>query len=148
MCQSHTGRLTGLWFLPKPAFGLNTNDDDIYIYSLGAKGLIKYSPIPNLDSSFCLYHRIQTKYETHHDVCEVSSGDKMATASNSPVDISVTFYLNYPVRVQGLTLGYCDLPLYFFLSGCYIWHIRETLTGMHFDIVNVWEATPCWRKQT
>ena len=24
MCQSHTGRLTGLWFLPKPAFGLNT----------------------------------------------------------------------------------------------------------------------------
>ena len=28
------GRLTGLWFLPKPAFGLNTNDDDddIYIY--------------------------------------------------------------------------------------------------------------------
>ena len=28
MCQSHTGRLTGLWFLPKPAFGLNTNDDD------------------------------------------------------------------------------------------------------------------------
>ena len=36
MCQSHTGRLTGLWFLPKPAFGLNTNDDDdddIYIYA-------------------------------------------------------------------------------------------------------------------
>ena len=34
MCQSHTGRLTGLWFLPKPAFGLNTNDDDdICIYS-------------------------------------------------------------------------------------------------------------------
>ena len=32
MCQSHTGRLTGLWFLPKPAFGLNTTDDDIYIY--------------------------------------------------------------------------------------------------------------------
>ena len=28
MCQSHTGRLTGLWFLPKPAVGLNTNDDD------------------------------------------------------------------------------------------------------------------------
>ena len=28
MCQSHTGRLTGLWFLPKLAFGLNTNDDD------------------------------------------------------------------------------------------------------------------------
>ena len=28
MCQSHTGRLTGLWFLPKPAFGLNTDDDD------------------------------------------------------------------------------------------------------------------------
>ena len=28
MCQSHTGRLTGLWFLSKPAFGLNTNDDD------------------------------------------------------------------------------------------------------------------------
>ena len=32
MCQSHTGRLTGLWFLPKPAFGLNTNDDDDDIY--------------------------------------------------------------------------------------------------------------------
>ena len=28
MCQSHAGRLTGLWFLPEPAFGLNTNDDD------------------------------------------------------------------------------------------------------------------------
>ena len=28
MCQSHTGRLTGLWFLPKLAFGLNTNDGD------------------------------------------------------------------------------------------------------------------------
>ena len=28
MCQSHTGRLTGLWFLPKPAFELNANDDD------------------------------------------------------------------------------------------------------------------------
>ena len=28
MCQSHTGHLTGLWFLPKPAFALNTNDDD------------------------------------------------------------------------------------------------------------------------
>jgi hypothetical protein len=24
-CQSHTGRLTGLWFLPKPAQGLNIN---------------------------------------------------------------------------------------------------------------------------
>ena len=33
MCQSHTGRLTGLWFLPKPAFGLNTNDDDIVLSS-------------------------------------------------------------------------------------------------------------------
>ena len=28
MCQSHTGRLTGLWFLPKPAFGLNTNNNN------------------------------------------------------------------------------------------------------------------------
>ena len=33
MCQSHTGRLTGLWFLPKPALGLNTNDDDDLIGS-------------------------------------------------------------------------------------------------------------------
>jgi hypothetical protein len=24
-CQSHFGRLTELWFLPKPAHGLNTN---------------------------------------------------------------------------------------------------------------------------
>jgi hypothetical protein len=24
-CESVTGRLTGLWFLPKPAQGLNTN---------------------------------------------------------------------------------------------------------------------------
>ena len=29
MYQSHTGRLAGLWFLPKPAFRLNTNDDDV-----------------------------------------------------------------------------------------------------------------------
>jgi hypothetical protein len=28
VCQSHTGRLTGLWFLPKLAQRLNTNDDD------------------------------------------------------------------------------------------------------------------------
>ena len=28
MCQSHTGRLTGLWFLPKPAFGLNTTTNN------------------------------------------------------------------------------------------------------------------------
>ena len=33
MCQSHTGRLTGLWFLPKPAFGLNTDDDDDLVYA-------------------------------------------------------------------------------------------------------------------
>jgi hypothetical protein len=25
-CQSHTGRLTGLWFLLTPAQGLNTNE--------------------------------------------------------------------------------------------------------------------------
>ena len=35
MCQSHTGRLTGLWFLPKPTFGLNTNGD-------GLEGIIRY----------------------------------------------------------------------------------------------------------
>ena len=35
MCQSHTGRLTGLWFLLKPAFGLNTNDDDYEYYTNG-----------------------------------------------------------------------------------------------------------------
>jgi hypothetical protein len=29
--QSHTGRLTGLWFLPKPAQGLNTNQSIIYV---------------------------------------------------------------------------------------------------------------------
>ena len=37
MCQSRTGRLTGLWFLPKPAFGLNTNNDDdpiLYMFHL------------------------------------------------------------------------------------------------------------------
>jgi hypothetical protein len=26
--QSHTGRLTGLWFLPKLAQGLNNNNND------------------------------------------------------------------------------------------------------------------------
>ena len=45
MYQSHTGRLTGLWFLPKPAFGLNTNDD-IYItknYTRTLQCQIKFS---------------------------------------------------------------------------------------------------------
>ena len=28
VCQSHTGRLTGLWFLPYPAFGLNTTTNN------------------------------------------------------------------------------------------------------------------------
>ena len=49
MCQSHTGRLTGLWFLPKPAFGLNTNDDDddtlyVYIYIQGVQIPVTKSP--------------------------------------------------------------------------------------------------------
>jgi len=26
VCQSHTGHMTGLWFLPSPAFKLNTNE--------------------------------------------------------------------------------------------------------------------------
>jgi len=26
VCQNHTGRVTGLWFLPSPAFRLNTNE--------------------------------------------------------------------------------------------------------------------------
>jgi len=29
--QSHTGRLTGLWFLPKLFHELNTNNNNIYI---------------------------------------------------------------------------------------------------------------------
>ena len=33
--------LTGLWFLPKPAFGLNTNDDDDEYKGQGSK-LIQY----------------------------------------------------------------------------------------------------------
>jgi hypothetical protein len=32
-CQSHTGRLTRLWFLPKLAQGLNTNQSIIQLYS-------------------------------------------------------------------------------------------------------------------
>ena len=33
-CQSHTGRLTGLWFLPKLAQGLNTNNNNnIYTHT-------------------------------------------------------------------------------------------------------------------
>jgi hypothetical protein len=28
--QSHTGRLTGLWFLPKLAQGLNTNNNNVH----------------------------------------------------------------------------------------------------------------------
>ena len=38
MCQSHTGRLTGLWFLSKPAFGLNTNDDESLLMPLFGQG--------------------------------------------------------------------------------------------------------------
>ena len=45
VCQSHTGRLTGLWFLPKPAFGLNTNDDDILIF--------KFLDSTLVDKKFC-----------------------------------------------------------------------------------------------
>ena len=28
VCQSHTGHMTGLWFLPTRPLRLNTNDDD------------------------------------------------------------------------------------------------------------------------
>ena len=28
VCQSHTGHMTGLWFLPTRLLRLNTNDDD------------------------------------------------------------------------------------------------------------------------
>ena len=28
VCQSHTGHMTGLWFLPAQPLRLNTNDDD------------------------------------------------------------------------------------------------------------------------
>jgi hypothetical protein len=31
--QSHTGRLTGLWVLPKPAQRLNTNDDHVLAHT-------------------------------------------------------------------------------------------------------------------
>ena len=45
MCQSHTGRLTGLWFLPKPAFGLNTNDDDESLVLLGLLFIEDYNAL-------------------------------------------------------------------------------------------------------
>jgi hypothetical protein len=32
--QSHTGRLTGPWFMPKLDLGLNTNNDKKYVISL------------------------------------------------------------------------------------------------------------------
>jgi hypothetical protein len=32
--QSHTGRLTGLWFLPKLAQGLNTNNTNVCVQAL------------------------------------------------------------------------------------------------------------------
>jgi hypothetical protein len=31
-CQSHAGRLTVLWFLPKPTQGLNNNNNNYYYY--------------------------------------------------------------------------------------------------------------------
>ena len=47
MCQSHTGRLTGLWFLPEAAFGLNTNDDEDAV----CEGNIMKSLLPLCDIS-------------------------------------------------------------------------------------------------
>jgi hypothetical protein len=35
--QSHTGRLTGLWFLPKLAQGLNTNNNKHGYYTRNSK---------------------------------------------------------------------------------------------------------------
>ena len=48
--QSHTGRLTGLWFLPKLAFGLNTNDDNTITISRTKK---KFQGLP---AGFLLLH--------------------------------------------------------------------------------------------
>jgi len=31
--QSHTSRLTELWSLPRPAQGLNTNNNNMFLYS-------------------------------------------------------------------------------------------------------------------
>ena len=49
MCQSHTGRLTELWFLPKPAFGLNTTNNNKY-YDIFLRILVSVF--------FCLNHCI------------------------------------------------------------------------------------------
>ena len=32
VCQSHTGHMTGLWFLPTRPLRLNTNDDDFVLF--------------------------------------------------------------------------------------------------------------------
>jgi hypothetical protein len=47
-CQSHAGRLTGLWLLPKPAQGLNTNQSinvtNKEIYKIVYVCMYDYSP--------------------------------------------------------------------------------------------------------
>ena len=95
MCQSHTGRLTGLWFLPKPAFGLNTNDDDMWNYFslLSCKvNAIAVLPVDNLPHPplFFIWKTIDLKavvgcqtYCVVHVVCNINK-------SSAPFLIIVT----------------------------------------------------------
>jgi hypothetical protein len=37
VCQSHTGHMTGLWFLPAQPLRLNTNDESSIITPVGGR---------------------------------------------------------------------------------------------------------------
>jgi len=46
VCQSHTGHMSGLWFLPARPLRLNTNDDDLTLPLLKPKCSLPFSQDP------------------------------------------------------------------------------------------------------
>ena len=108
MCQSHTGRLTGLWFLPKPAFGLNTNDDDIFRIKR-LKSL--FHPVPSTDAfSWNTYYPLtKLLYFIVHTVGDLKSPASNPALSSLPLLYSCSQHMpeiNYIYIFQSLWAAY------------------------------------------
>ena len=74
MCQSHTGRLTGLWFLPKPAFGLNTNDDDDIYSTVIKPWIILLVNIDAINLKFLQVSMIEVSGKPPHYIAYLRTG--------------------------------------------------------------------------
>ena len=55
--QSHTSRLTELWSLPRPAQGLNTNNNNMFLYSF-----VDVQWLPEDDQDKLKHVRVMTNF--------------------------------------------------------------------------------------